>query len=130
MPKEVIDTAKSSPVVGPYSKGIGIRPGRLVLVSGQVGRHPDGRIAGPDVKSQTRQALENIRAVLEAAGGNLNDVVKTTTYLTRAEDYKDFNEVRSQFFRSGSYPASTAVVVKALVSEGLVVEIEALAVLP
>lgn len=130
MEKEVIHTGKSSRTVGPYSKAVAVSPGKMVFVSGQVGRKPEGGLAGPDVKSQAGQALENIRAILEAAGGSLSDVVKTTTFLVRAEDYKDFNEIRAKYFPAESYPASTTVVVKAFVSEGLLIEIEALAVLP
>lgn len=130
MRKEAIDTNRTPPVIGPYSKGIATRGGRMVFVSGQAGRNAEGKIIGPDVRSQTRQAFENIGAILEAAGGSLEDVVKITTYLTRAEDYKVFNEVRSQVFPSGKYPASSTILVQGLLVKDLLVEVEAIAVLP
>jgi enamine deaminase RidA (YjgF/YER057c/UK114 family) len=108
--------------------------GELVVVAGQVGVRADGGIVGGDVSSQTRQALENVRAVVEAAGATMRDVVRFQTFLTRADDISGFMKARAEifpeYFPDGVYPPNTLLVVSRLVHPDLVVEIEAMAVLP
>ena len=108
--------------------------GELVVVAGQVGVRPDGGVAGADVVAQTRQALENVRAVLEAAGASMRDVVRFQTFLTSADDIPGFMNARAEvfpeYFPDGVYPPNTLLVISRLVHADLVVEIEAMAVLP
>lgn len=111
-----------------YSNGV--RAGDTIYVSGQVALDAHGHLVAPgDVVGQTRQTLENIRAVLAAAGATLDDVVKVTVYLKNVDDRPKVNEVRKAHF-GANRPASTLVEVSRLAIEGLLVEIEAIAVLP
>ncbi len=91
-------------------------------------------MAGGDVVVQTRQALENVRAVVEAAGCTMRDVVRLQTFLTHAEDIPGFMKARSEvfprYFPDRAYPPNTLLVVTRLVRPELLVEIEALAVKP
>ena len=120
--------------LGMYSHGVATPASELVVVAGQVGINGAGRLAGPDVASQTRQALENIRAVLASAGCALRDVIRFQTFLTRAEDIEGFMQARREifprYFADGTYPPNTLVVVSRLVRPELLVEIEAMAVKP
>ena len=126
--KEVITTDRAPAPVGPYS--LGVKTGNLVFVSGTVGLDSQGKMAGDgSVTAQTRQAFENIMAVLEAAGGSLENVVKVTVFLTDPEDYADMNAVRAEYFPKDP-PASSAFAVKRLIPPDLCVEIEAVAALP
>jgi len=120
--------------LGMYSHGVAARGSELVVVAGQVGIDGAGRLAGTDVVSQTRQALENVRIVLAAAGCTLRDVVRFQTFLTRAEDIDGFMQARREvfprYFADGTYPPNTLVVVSRLVRPELLVEIEAMALKP
>ncbi|MFQ5830930.1 MAG: RidA family protein [Candidatus Methylomirabilia bacterium] len=120
--------------LGMYSHGVVAPGGELVVVAGQVGMDGAGRVAGADVGSQTKQALENIRAVLGNAGCSIRDVVRLQTFLTRADDIEGFmqarREVFPQYFPDGVYPPNTLVVISQLVRPELLVEIEAMAVKP
>ncbi|MGC9399804.1 MAG: RidA family protein [Anaerolineae bacterium] len=123
--KTVIKTEKAPAAVGPYSQAI--RVGELVFTAGQLGLDPTrGQLAGPDVATQTRQALENLRAVLEAGGASLAQVVKTTIFVVDMGDFKTVNAVYAEFFENAP-PARSTVEVAALPLGGLV-EIEAVAV--
>ena len=106
----------------PLSKGM--RAGDFVFLSGQVGIGPDGTIAD-SVEDQTRQCIENGRAVLEAAGLTLGDVVKTTIWLTDASYFAAFNAVYGSYFPEG--PPARSTVASALMIPGLKVEIEFIA---
>ncbi len=118
--------------LGMYSHGVVAPGGELVVVAGQVGMDGAGRVAGADVGSQTRQALENVRAVLAAGGCAMRDVVRLQTFLTRAEDIEGFMQARREvfpkYFPDGAYPPNTLIVVSRLVRPELLVEIEAMAV--
>lgn len=92
---------------GAYSPAV--RAGDHIYVSGQVPRDPrTGQLAGPDLASQTRQVLDNVRAVLAAAGATLEDVVSVTAYLANMEDWGDFNALYERTF-SPPYPARAVV---------------------
>ena len=105
-----------------------IQVGDAIYVSGQVAMDSDGNVVGgSDMKAQTRQALENVKSVLETAGASMGDVVKITVYLTDISRLRDTHEVRAQFFPDPP-PASTGIEVSALAFPGLMVEIEAVAV--
>jgi len=120
------------PPLGMYSHGMVVRAGDLVIVAGQVGLGADGRVPGDDVISQTKQALENVRAVVEAAGCTMRDVVRLQTFLTRAEDIPGFMKARQElfptYFPDKVYPPNTLLVVDRLVRPELRVEVEAMAV--
>jgi enamine deaminase RidA (YjgF/YER057c/UK114 family) len=115
-----------------YSHGMVSAPGELVIVAGQVGMGPRG-VAGEDVGSQTRQAFENVRAIVEAAGGTMSDIVRLQTFLVSADDIPGFMKARQEvfprYFADGVYPPNTLLVISRLVRPELRVEIEAMAVL-
>ena len=122
------------PPLGMYSHGMVARPGDLVIVAGQVGLAAEGRVAGDDVGSQTKQALENVRSVVEAGGCTMRDVVRLQTFLTRAEDIGAYMKARQEvfpgYFPDKVYPPNTLLVVSRLVRPELLIEIEAMAVRP
>jgi 2-iminobutanoate/2-iminopropanoate deaminase len=125
MDKTTIHTERAPGAIGPYSQAI--RTGNTVYCSGQIGLDPQqGQIAAPDIAGQTRQALRNLSAVLEAAGTDLRHVVKTTVFLTHMSDFAAMNEVYGEFFRTHP-PARSTVAVAELPRQALV-EIEAFAV--
>ena len=105
--------------------------GDLVFAAGQVGMTEDNRVTGPDVASQTAQAYENVRVILESQGASLRHVVRFVVYLTDADDVAEFYAAReryfSEHFRDGEYPPNTLLVVQALVRPELRVEIDATA---
>ena len=113
-----------APAVGPYSPAVSA--GDLVFVSGQIPLDTAGRIVGFTPKEQARQALENMRATLTAAGLAMDDVVKTTIFLHDMDDFGAVNEVYAEFF-SEPYPARSTVQVARLPKD-VRVEIEAIAV--
>jgi enamine deaminase RidA (YjgF/YER057c/UK114 family) len=133
MPK-AISPKQFGPPLGMYSHGMVAPGGEIVVVAGQVGMGPGGRVAGDDVMAQTKQALENVRMVLEAAGCTMRDVVRFQTFLTHAEDLPGFMKARAEvfpsYFSDGVYPPNTLLVISGLVRPELRVEIEALAVRP
>jgi 2-iminobutanoate/2-iminopropanoate deaminase len=111
-----------------YSNGV--KAGDTIYVSGQVALDGEGRLVGPgDVVAQARQVLENIRQILAAGGATLDDVVKVTVYLANVDDRLRVNQVRQAYF-GPNRPASTLVEVSRLALPGLLVEIEAIAVVP
>jgi 2-iminobutanoate/2-iminopropanoate deaminase len=124
MAKETIATKNAPAAVGPYSQAV--RIGTLVYTAGQVALDPAvGKLVGEDAPAQTEQVLRNLKAVLEAAGSSLENVVKTTVFLASMDDYKAVNEVYGRFFTE-SPPARSAVEVSRL-PLGALVEIEAVA---
>ena len=120
--------------LGMYSHGMLAPGGELLVVAGQVGVGHDGKVAGADVVSQTKQAFENVRAVLEAGGCRWRDVVRLQTFLVSADDIPGFMKARQEvfpgWFADGAYPPNTLLVVSRLVRPELRVEIEAMAVRP
>ncbi len=123
--RSVIRTDKAPAAIGPYSQGI-VVGGTLLYTAGQLPMDPKtGQIVGEDTAAQTRQALTNLQAILEAAGSSLNQVVKTTVFLQSMNDFAAMNEVYAQFFAENP-PARSAVEVAKL-PKGARVEIEAVA---
>jgi len=103
-----------------------VKANGMLYISGAVGFHPEtGKVTGPDVKTQTRQVLENIKALLEELGSSMDKVVKTTVFLTNMEDFAAMNEVYAEYFPTDP-PARSTVGVRLALPE-LVVEIEAIA---
>lgn len=126
MKKEIIATENAPAAVGPYSQAV--RVGDLVFTAGQIALDPaTGKLVGEDAPAQAEQVLRNLRAVLEAAGSSLENVVKTTVFLDSMDDYKAVNEVYGRFFTNNP-PARSAVEVARL-PLGALVEIEAVAVI-
>lgn len=116
--------------IGPFSLGVIAAPGRLLFVSGMAAVDRDMQVVGKgDIKAQTRKTLENIKAIVENAGGGIKDIVSVTVFLTDISTYQAMNSVRKEFF-GDHLPASTAVGIQSLVSPDLLVEINAIAVLP
>jgi enamine deaminase RidA (YjgF/YER057c/UK114 family) len=106
--------------------------GELVTVAGQVGVGASGALVGADVGSQTRQVFANVRAIVEAAGCTMADVVRLQTFLVDADDIPGFMKARQEifpeYFPAGAYPPNTLLVVSRLVRPELKVEVEAMAV--
>ena len=110
---------------GPYSPAV--RAGDFIYVSGQVPIDPaTGQVVSGDIKLETRQVLNNIKANLDGCGASLADVIKTSVYLTEVKDFAGMNEVYAEFFGVAK-PARTTVTVLALPLPGAKVEIDAIA---
>jgi 2-iminobutanoate/2-iminopropanoate deaminase len=129
MAKESINPDGIAKPVGPYVHVTVAPPGgKLVYCSGAVAIAPDGSIVGEDdIVAQTRQAMENLRAALDAAGATFADVVKINGYVTDFSLYPQIAPVRAEYLTE-PYPASTMVEVPALIFPELMIEIEAVAV--
>lgn len=125
MPRQVVSTTNAPNAVGPYSQGI-IANG-FVYTAGQGGVNPATKTLVEGISEQTRQTLENIRAILEAAGTSLGNVVKCNVYLADMNDFAAMNAVYATFFPADP-PARTTIQAAAL-PMGLLVEIEAIATL-
>ena len=116
------------PTGSSYSAGISVTAGRLVFISGIVAMDENGDVIAPgDMEAQTRHIFGRIAELLAEAGADFRHLVKITTFVTDMSQYADFSKVRGEVFRDG-YPASATVGVSALVFDGLVVEVEAIAV--
>ncbi|WP_435321031.1 RidA family protein [Haloarchaeobius sp. TZWSO28] len=121
---EEISTDAAPASIGPFSQGI--RNGDTIYVSGQGPVDPEsGEIVGADIAEQTARTLENVAAVLEAAGGSLDTVVKATVFVTDMDDYDAINEVYGEYM-SDPFPARSAVEVADLPID-IGVEIEVIA---
>lgn len=108
---EAIKSAQAPDAVGPYSQAV--RAGKWVYISGQIPLNNEGNLVEGDVAAQTRQVMENLKAILEAAGLDFTDVVKAEVFLTDMSEFVSFNEVYANYFRP-PYPARWAVEVAAL----------------
>lgn len=121
-----IHTDRAPAAIGPYSQAI--RHGNMIFTAGQIPLDPrTGEIVGNDITAQTRQVLENLAAVLEAAGAGFAQVVKTTCFLHDMNDFAAFNEVYQDYLGNAA-PARSCVAVDRLPKDVLV-EIEALAII-
>jgi reactive intermediate/imine deaminase len=126
MSKQPIHTTSAPAAIGPYSQAI--RAGNTVYLSGQIGLDPATGALRDGTEAQTRQVLENLRAVAQAAGGSLGDIVKLTLLLADMADFAKVNEIMAGAFAK-PYPARATYQVAAL-PKGARVEIEAVLVLP
>jgi len=125
MHREIVVTDKAPAAIGPYSQAV--RVGDLVFTAGQVPLNPaTGQLVEGGIEHQTRQALTNVSAILEAAGTSLANVVKTTVFLADMGEFKAMNGVYAEFFPDAP-PARSTVQVAAL-PLGARVEIEAIAI--
>jgi len=120
-----VKTDRAPSAIGPYSQAV--RAGNSLYISGQLGLDPaSGSFEADEIRTQTRQSLENIKGILEAAGYSMNDVVKTTVLLKDMAEFGDMNQIYAEYFKE-PYPARAAFQVAALPKGGRV-EIEAVAV--
>ncbi len=126
MSKHAVSTEAAPKAVGPYSQGIVLSEGPLVFVSGQTPADPaTGKLVDGGIPEQTQRCLENIRAVLLAAGSSVDKVVKTTVFLTDMADFKAMNAVYAEFF--GQTPPARSTIAVAGLPLGARIEIEAIA---
>ena len=123
--KEQISVTNAPGAIGPYSQAI--KAGGFVFTSGQLPVDPvTGTFAGTTIQEQTRQSLKNVEAVLAGAQLTMNDIVKTTVFLSDMNNFAAMNAVYAEFFGAGAFPARSAVQVACLPKDALV-EIEAVA---
>jgi len=123
--KEAVHTDRAPNPIGPYSQGI--RANGFIFLAGQVALDPkSGELISGDVRQQTERTLENLKGVLEAAGANLNHVVKVTIFLKNMSDFAGMNEIYARYFPKLP-PARSTVEVARLPKDALV-EIELIAV--
>jgi reactive intermediate/imine deaminase len=122
MTRQIIETADAPAAVGPYSQAV--RHGNLVFLSGQIALDPAvGKLVEGDIAAQTRQVFRNLKAVCEAAGSNLDAILKLNIYLTDLGNFATVNEIMAATF-SAPYPARATIGVAAL-PLGAEVEMEA-----
>ena len=122
--RTVISTELAPKAIGPYSQGI--RVGDLIYTAGQAAVDPSvGKLIEGDISAQTRRTLQNISAILDAAGTSLSKVVKTTVFLTDMANFKAMNEVYAEFFPE--HPPARSTVAVAGLPLGALVEIECIA---
>jgi 2-iminobutanoate/2-iminopropanoate deaminase len=126
MPFSIIATPEAKPVAN-YQMATCHEGGQLLYISGQVARDTNGNTIGKgDMRAQAGQVFQNLQQVLRAAGGDLKDLMKITTYITNIEDFPAVAEARSAVFQ-GELPASTLIVVKSLFHPDFLIEIEGIA---
>lgn len=124
--KKILKTKKAPLPIGPYSQGVKI--GNWVFISGQGGIDPrSGTVVEGGVRNQTRQALENIKSILEAANLTMDDVVKVTVFLRDIKYYSDMNDVYREYFNK-NHPARTTI--QATPPGGIDIEVEVIAYKP
>ena len=123
MPKESVRTPNAPQPMGPYSQGI--RAGQFLFVAGQGPADPKKGTMASDIETQTRQTLQNVKAIVEASGYSLGDVVKTSIFLKNASDFQKVNEIYKTFFETNP-PARTTIEAK-FVAPNMLIEIDAIA---
>jgi len=112
-----------------YSQGILAEGGKVLFIAGQTASDGNGNVVGKgDIKAQTRQVFENLKAVLEAAGGSLDNLVMTTTYITDRKNREGYNEVRQGIYKKDP-PTSTLLIISGLAHPDYLIEISGIAVL-
>ena len=126
MEKTIISTPNAPAAIGPYSQGI-VAPQGIAFIAGQIPINPaTGELVSGDIRIQTRQVIENLKAILETGGSDLASVVRTTVYLKDMGDFAGMNEVYAEFFRE-SPPARSTVEVARLPRD-VRVEIDAIGI--
>ncbi|NLP30402.1 MAG: RidA family protein [Clostridiales bacterium] len=123
--KEIIKTNSAPEAVGAYSQGI--KYNGMIFTSGQIPIDPKtGQVVTGDIVAQAKQSMENVKAIVEAGGLTMNDVIKVTILLADINDFAAVNEVYQSFFEEGNYPARSCFAVRDL-PKGVGIEIEAIA---
>jgi 2-iminobutanoate/2-iminopropanoate deaminase len=127
MDKQVISTSLAPSAIGPYSQAV--RAGNLVFVSGQIPIDPaSGKIIDDNtIQAQTRRVLQNLTAIVMAAGGSLESIVKTTVYLRDMSEFAEMNAVYAEFFRMR--PPARATIEAARLPRDVSIEIDCIAVI-
>jgi len=122
--KEYIKTQTAPQPLGPYSQGI--KAGNMLFVSGQGSIDPKtGKMLGEDIETQTRQTMQNIKAIVEASGFSMSDLVKVSIYLRNASDFQKMNEIYRTFFSQN--PPTRTTVQTGFVNPSMLIEIDAIA---
>jgi len=128
MPRKIIQPKTLDDPRPRYSQGILNQGGKLLFIAGQTAADKEGNVVGKgDIRAQTEQVYANLKAVLKAAGGTLDDLVMTTTYITDRAYREGYNEVRSRQYKKNP-PTSTLVIVSGLANPDYLIEIAAIAV--
>lgn len=130
MQKQKINSSQFAKRLGAYSHGYSVIIGdsKLIFTTGQIALDKDGKVLYPEsVSKQTEFIFENLEKILNEAGSSLDDVVKTTIFVTDINDFAEISKVRNKYFQN-SEPVSTLVEVKKLVKDGCCVEIEVIAI--
>ena len=126
MPRQIIHTEQAPAAIGPYSQAV--RSGNLVFLSGQVPLDPaTGNVVEGGIEAQARRAFDNLKAVVDAAGGNLDGVIRLGLYLTDLGQFAAVNAVMSEYF-TAPYPARSTIEVSAL-PRGVLFEVDAIVAL-
>ncbi|ELF1294028.1 RidA family protein [Salmonella enterica] len=121
----IICTPHAPEAIGPYSQAV--ISGNLVFISGCCPfRAADGSVNGINIEEQARQAMSNLKAIVESAGTDMDSVVKTTCFISDLNNFQTFNSVYSEFFSTGKFPARSCVEVARLPKDVLI-EVEAIA---
>ena len=121
---EKIFTDRAPAAIGPYSQAVNI--GMMIFISGQLPIDPQNGTIPNDIEAQTRQSLNNIKAIIEKAGVSMDKIIKTTVFLSDMSNFTKMNQVYNTFFSEGCYPARSTVEVARLPKDSMV-EIEAIA---
>lgn len=123
--KTIISTPKAPSAIGPYNQATSFE--KLIFTSGQIALNPETmEVVSGAVKEQTKQVMENLKAVLEEANSSFENVLKTTCYLASMDDFVAFNEVYAEYFKSETAPARSTVAVKTL-PKNVLVEVDLIA---
>jgi len=123
--KEIISTNKAPAAIGPYNQATAFE--KLLFLSGQIPLNPETmEIVEGGVQEQTKQVMENLKAVLEEANSSFNNVLKTTCYLSDMDNFVAFNEIYSEYFGAEDAPARATIAVKTL-PKNVFVEVDAIA---
>lgn len=126
MNRKIISTDQAPAAIGPYSQGV-VAEGSFIFTAGQIPIHPKtGELVRGDIQTQSRQVLDNLKAVLEASGAGLENVVKTTVFLSDMNDFAAMNEIYAEYFPQNP-PARSAVQVARLPKD-VRIEVECVAV--
>lgn len=130
MPKNEIRSAALAVPNGHFSQATVANGGPLLFISGMTARNKEGSVTGVgDVQAQTHQVCQNLKVIVEEAGGTMDDICRVDVYVRNMEDFAAIHEVRAQYF-TGIAPASTMVEVSKFVNKDYLIEISAIAVLP
>lgn len=125
--RKIVATTKAPAAIGPYAQANIVND--LVFTSGQIPLDPaSGNIVEGGIEAQTKQVFTNLSAVLEEAGSSLEDMVKTTCFLTDMNDFATVNEIYASYFPGGVYPSRSAIEISKL-PKGALIEIEAIAII-
>ena len=123
--KKIISTNKAPDAIGPYNQGTTFE--NLVFTSGQIALVPETmELVEGGIKEQTKLVMENLKAVLEAAGSSYDNVLKTNCYLSDMDNFAVFNEIYGEYFNAEDAPARATVAVKTL-PKNVLVEVDAIA---